>query len=612
MTEKSDQDRSMPDNDHDDDETPEYRRSIQRTTSRGAPGETTGDTTGYVPDAADRSRRAFLAAMGVGAGTLALGAGSVAADHDEIPRDSVELGDRGISTPWLYREGNELKDPDGNTVVLRGVNVTDPARAESLQWRSPLWQNIEHATDPDRGWYARIIRIPVQTGDVANVDPDDGSILGSPTDEVDPGEFTQAQLEAYVDEYLRPAVDFCREVGVYCIVDYHRHDDQSVEYTDPDLHEEVTMFWETVAPEFAEDSHVLYEVYNEPIGPYAGEGQNEEYDVFDPEGEETWLLWRETAQPWVDTIREHAADNVIIIGSPRWSQWTYWAPEHEFEGENLAYAAHVYTHENLWPLAEVFVEPSEQVPVFLSEFGWTTDFNADFLVGTPEEHGAGFKEFLQEYDSIHWQVWCFDPFWQPIMFDFDDSTHDWELLGGDYQGEFLRDYLAEKRDDDVPLASDGTESPPAPAELSVTRSSETTLELSWTAVDAASSYGIYVDGELEAETKGTEATVTVDSTGELEVGVTAIDEDGNESNPITRPVSDGDGPPTIDGSEPADTTGDGLYNDLTGSGETTTTDVTVFFEHVDEPAVAEYPQYYDFDGNGQVSVTDVVTLFDSL
>ncbi|MCU4972734.1 PKD domain-containing protein [Halobacteria archaeon AArc-m2/3/4] len=74
----------------------------------------------------------------------------------------------------------------------------------------------------------------------------------------------------------------------------------------------------------------------------------------------------------------------------------------------------------------------------------------------------------------------------------------------------------------------------------------------------------------------------------------------------------GDEPPTVGDYEPTDTTGDGLSNDFTGSGQTTTTDVNVFFEHVDDPAVTEYPQYYDFDGNGQVSVTDVVELFESI
>ncbi|WP_338007528.1 glycoside hydrolase 5 family protein [Natronoglomus mannanivorans] len=74
----------------------------------------------------------------------------------------------------------------------------------------------------------------------------------------------------------------------------------------------------------------------------------------------------------------------------------------------------------------------------------------------------------------------------------------------------------------------------------------------------------------------------------------------------------GDEPPAIDGTVPQDTTGDGLSNDFTGSGSTTTTDVNVFFENVDNPDVADYPQYYDFDGNGQVSVTDVVELFESI
>ncbi|WP_276252463.1 hypothetical protein [Halomontanus rarus] len=80
-----------------------------------------------------------------------------------------------------------------------------------------------------------------------------------------------------------------------------------------------------------------------------------------------------------------------------------------------------------------------------------------------------------------------------------------------------------------------------------------------------------------------------------------VDDSGTESEP-----------PAIDGTQPADTTGDGLYNDFTDSGSTTTTDVNVFFENVDNPDVADYPDYYDFDGNGQVSVTDVVELFDSL
>ncbi|WP_207591312.1 glycosyl hydrolase [Halomontanus rarus] len=103
----------------------------------------------------------------------------------------------------------------------------------------------------------------------------------------------------------------------------------------------------------------------------------------------------------------------------------------------------------------------------------------------------------------------------------------------------------------------------------------------------------------------TSTTVTFSDGTELAVPANAMATSRDEASSPNEP-------PAIDGSEPADTTGDGLYNDLTGSGQTTTSDVTVFFEHVDDPVVTEYPEYYDFDGNGQVTVIDVVDLFDSL
>ncbi|MCU4740631.1 endo-1,4-beta-xylanase [Natronoglomus mannanivorans] len=115
--------------------------------------------------------------------------------------------------------------------------------------------------------------------------------------------------------------------------------------------------------------------------------------------------------------------------------------------------------------------------------------------------------------------------------------------------------------------------------------------------------------EITVTTDEGSTTTTIDVTdadGTTTVDVTA-DGDGNGNGD-----PNGDGPPEIDGYQPADTTGDGLYNDITGSGSTTTTDVNVFFENIDNPDVADYPQYYDFDGNGQVSVTDVVELFESI
>ncbi|WP_226012377.1 cellulase family glycosylhydrolase [Halomicrobium salinisoli] len=399
-----------------------------------------GERSGADSSLTTATRRSFLRAVGAGA-TAAVGGSAVAGS----------AAAQGIPTPWLHRDGKWIRDPSDNEVVLRGLNVPDAKRMNAKEFRPDADETIERATSAEEGWYTRIVRLPVQPLDIGGHDA--GGMPPVPA-------FDQSQLESYVENHLRPAVDLCAEQGVYCIVDYHRHRGQSDEYlyTSDAIDEELTTFWETVAPEFAEDPHVLYEVYNEPIAPFQGHYEpNVSVDPTDDEAIETWRTWKEAAQPWVDTIREHAPRNLILIGSPRWSQWTYQAPNDEFEGDNLAYVGHVYAHENLRPLSEYFGTPAEEVPVFLTEFGWGPH-GADYLKGTAEEEGQDFLDFFEAYENVHWQVWCFDSKWSPAMLD-----HDWSLNA---YGQFWKDYLAEKRDAHVPggeseeTPTDTPETPP--------------------------------------------------------------------------------------------------------------------------------------------------------
>ncbi len=159
------------------------------------------------------------------------------------------------------------------------------------------------------------------------------------------------------------------------------------------------------------------------------------------------------------------------------------------------------------------------------------------------------------------------------------------------------------------------ETPTSPDDQWTNEVTETSIEMGWEAVAEADSYRVYLEGSHETETSTTTATVTgLEAGTSYEIGLSAVVDD-EESDVATTTVTtqlDGEGPPAIDGTQPQDTTGDGLHNDFTASESTTTTDVNVFFENVDNPDVADYPEYYDFDGNGQVTVTDVVELFDSL
>ena len=403
--------------------TDEHSRPISITDDRANTDSSDRTAASRGPTA---SRRRFLRTT-AGVGALAMGG---AAGFSE-PAEAV------IPTPRLHRDGNLLRDPDGNRVVLHGVNVVDPWRAarDAPHYKRRVPEYIKMATDEDEGWHSQIIRLPMQPQDIA----------GEGAGAIDPVAFTEAELVEYLDEYVDPAVAEAKEQGTYIMLDYHRHYEEGPEWTDPELDEEIRLFWNTVAPRYADETHVIYELYNEPTEPYAGDdlGPNESVDVISDEGEQTWLRWRETAQPWVDLVRDHAPETLIVIGSPRWSQWTYWAQHHEFEGENLAYSGHVYTQEGVRPLSEYFGSPSEEVPVFMSEWGFEEDAGPNYLIGSADEEGQEFLEFYEEYDTIHTQAWCFDFDWEPAMLDRDyNVATEW--------GELVREFLAEKRDEDTP------------------------------------------------------------------------------------------------------------------------------------------------------------------
>jgi|AntDeeMinimDraft_5_1070356.scaffolds.fasta_scaffold00103_37 sugar phosphate isomerase/epimerase len=388
------------------------------------------------------SRRDFLKAT-AGASAVAAGIGFGVSGSASA----------GIPTPWLERDGNLIRDPSGNEVILRGVNIPDLKRLNSDNYYSYsvnqyiTWAtngNSPPGTEDENGWYSRVIRLPCQPVDIGGHDP--GAAPPAPG-------FDQGQLDSYLENHLRPAVETCAEQGVYAIVDYHRHrgeHDETLHYTSDEIDAEIRMFWETVAPEFAEDSHILYELYNEPTAPYA--------DETDPTSDsqaaqETWATWKETAQPWVDLIREHAPRNLVLIGSPRWSQWTAQAPNDEFEGDNLAYTGHVYGQENMRPLSESFGEPGEEVPVFMTEWGYKNG-RAPYLSGTTDVQGQQFQELFENY-PLHPVPWIFDFRWTPQFFNR-ESRDDFELLrNNETHGGLVKDILYENRNSDLPSGDGG-------------------------------------------------------------------------------------------------------------------------------------------------------------
>jgi PKD repeat protein len=63
---------------------------------------------------------------------------------------------------------------------------------------------------------------------------------------------------------------------------------------------------------------------------------------------------------------------------------------------------------------------------------------------------------------------------------------------------------------------------------------------------------------------------------------------------------------------PADTDGDGLYEDVNGNGRADFADVVLFFDRMDWVAANEPVALFDYNANGRIDFADVVWLFNRL
>ncbi len=287
--------------------------------------------------------------------------------------------------PRLQVVGNHLEKPDGTPITLKGVSLC------SLSWHKPL-DLIQTVTDSKEGWNVNVIRLPVQ-----------------------PKEWNQLGAKTYIEERLDPAVKLCKENNVYCIIDWHAIAD----WNTPETEEALKGFWQNVAPRYAEDSHILYEIFNEPKAPSSITRSN-------------WKAWKATAQEWVNALRIDAPETIILIGSPYWSKIPFFAVKDPFEGPQLVYVMHLYPtlFAPLWKA--LLAKASREIPLFITEWGWSSQkLNAETpFYGTQKSFAEPLQVYLEKRPHINWTAWSYDPKCGPAM-----TGQDSEM------GRFVKDWL---------------------------------------------------------------------------------------------------------------------------------------------------------------------------
>ncbi|MFG1765292.1 cellulase family glycosylhydrolase [Micromonospora parva] len=187
--------------------------------------------------------------------------------------------------------GTTMCDKSGARVQLRGIS------SMWLNWETaPYAENLSALRWMRDNWNLQVIRAAM------GVEPA-GAYLSDP-----------ARARAQVETIINNAVT----AGVYVIVDWHAHEAQNNQ-------SQAVAFFSDLARRYGNLPNVIWEPYNEPLQ----------------------VSWTNVIKPYhqavVSAIRAADPDNIIVLGTPTWSQDVDVAAASPVTGTNLMYTLHFYS-----------------------------------------------------------------------------------------------------------------------------------------------------------------------------------------------------------------------------------------------------------------------------
>ena len=222
----------------------------------------------------------------------------------------------------LSVKGTRLVNSQGKTVVLKGVST------HGINWFPQYVNKAAFKTLRDN-WGVNCIRLAMYTEEY------NGYCSGG----------NQAELRKLINNGMK----YATELGMYVIIDWHILSDGN-----PAKNKKQAMsFFKYMAKKYKNQNNIFYEICNEP------------------NGGTSWNTIKSYASSVIKTIRKYDKKNIILVGTPTWSQDVDVAADSPIKGySNIMYTFHFYaaTHGDSYR-QKVQAAIQKGLPVFVSEFG---------------------------------------------------------------------------------------------------------------------------------------------------------------------------------------------------------------------------------------------------
>ncbi|HEY2348719.1 MAG TPA: cellulase family glycosylhydrolase, partial [Puia sp.] len=184
--------------------------------------------------------------------------------------------------PLIRVYKNKFVNSKGDTILFRGLSISDPDKIE----HQGHWNRNHFVKVKEMG--TMLVRIPVH-----------------------PVAWRERTPAKYL-QLLDQAVDWCTDLGMYIIIDWHSIGNLKMElFQDPmynTTQKETFEFWQTIARHFIGNNTVaFYELFNEPTT-YRGQL-----------GNVSWTDWKKLNEDMIHLIRSFDNEKIPLVAGMDWA-----------------------------------------------------------------------------------------------------------------------------------------------------------------------------------------------------------------------------------------------------------------------------------------------------